>query len=86
MSGHAKELLRPSEVAKELRVSAFKVIGWIRAGELRASNVASKSSIRPQWLVPREAVDDFLAARQVYKMPKPEPRFRPEGIALKKFF
>jgi excisionase family DNA binding protein len=36
--------LTPPEVARLLRVDVHSVLAWVRNGELRASNVASRAS------------------------------------------
>jgi hypothetical protein len=51
----------PPQVAERYRVSAEKVIGWIRAGELRAVNVAARAGRRPRW---RIGEADLLAFEQ----------------------
>jgi len=55
--------LTPREVARRWRIHVDKILVFIRAGELRAFNVASKASRRPRYLVPEEAVREFEAAR-----------------------
>ena len=55
--------MTPPEVAKLLRVSPEKVLGWIRRAELKAINVSS--SMRPRYRVSQESLDDFLEARAV---------------------
>jgi excisionase family DNA binding protein len=56
--------LTPPEVAKLLRVSQQKVLGWIPRAELRAVNVGN--GMRPQYRVSREWLDMFLEAREVH--------------------
>jgi len=60
--------LSPSDVARTLSVSADTVLGWIRARELRASDIAARDSNRPRWIITRDALDAFLRNRQ------PEPQ------------
>jgi hypothetical protein len=55
----------PPEFAKWLRVAEEKVLGWIRAGELRAVNVAARNCRRPRYRIDQLAIDEFLAARTV---------------------
>jgi excisionase family DNA binding protein len=71
--------LTPPEVARLLRVDAHSVLDWIRNGELRASNVASRTSTRPRWRVHRGDVDAFLAARAA--TPPPPRAKRPRRQA-----
>ena len=54
----------PPKAAKVLRVDPETVRGWIESGELRASNVASRSATRPRWRISREALEEFLAGRE----------------------
>ena len=67
----AAKYLTPPEIAKLLRVSPDKVLGWIRRAELRAIDVGSGS--RPRYRVSREDLDDFLHHREVQP---PAPRGR----------
>lgn len=55
--------LTPPEAAKLLRVDPHKVVAWIRAGELRASNVATKRGGRPRWRISETDLEAFLASR-----------------------
>ena len=41
----------PPAVADRYGVSPEKVIGWIKAGELRAVNVAATTGGRPRWRI-----------------------------------
>lgn len=77
---HANEAyLTPPEIAKLLRVSQDKILGWIRRAELRAINVSNRS--RPRYRVSRESLEAFLNARAVHPPPPPVRRQRqpPEG-------
>jgi transposase len=71
--------LRPwhsvAQVAKNLGVEQAKVRGWIRSGELPASNVAAKLSQRPRWKISQESLDSFLQKRQA--VPRQPVRTRP---------
>lgn len=76
--------LTPPEIARLLRVSPEKVIGWIRRAELKAVNV-SNSTFRPRYRVSRECFEEFLQSREVPPpLPRPERRQRkqPEGGPL----
>jgi len=53
----------PPALARQLGVAVDKVLAWIRSGELRAINVAARTSNRPRWRIPPEAIESFLAAR-----------------------
>lgn len=74
--------LTPPEIAKLLRVSPEKVLGWIRRGKLKAVNVGD--GFRPRYRVSRENLDVFLKSREVQPPPprqkrKPQP---PDGGPL----
>ena len=61
-----KTKLTPPDVAKQWGVSPEKVIGWIRSGELRAFNAATRhSSGRPRYLIDSA---DLLAFEQRRRM------------------
>ncbi len=51
--------------AKEWGISTAKIIGWIRAGELRAINVAEGPKKRPRYLIDRADIEAFERARTV---------------------
>ncbi|MBP7937822.1 MAG: helix-turn-helix domain-containing protein [Phycisphaerae bacterium] len=71
MTEHQK--LTPPEVARIFRVDAKKVISWIRSGELRAVNVATRIDGRPRYVIDREDIAAFELRRQVVP---PAPRRR----------
>jgi excisionase family DNA binding protein len=62
------------EVARMFGVSPNKIMAWIRAGELRAINVASRESRRPRYAIDAADIDAFEAGRQV--VPDVAPRMR----------
>ena len=57
------EFLTPPQVAKRLRVSCEKVIGWLLAGELRGCDLASKDSRRPRYRISESDLAEFLKRR-----------------------
>jgi excisionase family DNA binding protein len=57
------------EVAKHLRVSPDKVLGWIRSGRLRAMNISETEGGRPKYRVGREDLDAFLQGRSFTAQP-----------------
>lgn len=57
------EYLTPPQVAKRLRVSRERVVGWILAGELRGSNLAAQTSRRPRYRVSAADLAAFLESR-----------------------
>ena len=64
----------PPQFARQLGVSAEKVLLWIRNGELRAVNVADRLAGRPRWRLSPESIEEFLRRRQS-TVPTP-PRIR----------
>lgn len=67
-----KPYLTPPEVAKLLRVSHEKLLGWIRRGELAAVNVGNGN--RPRFRINPDDLDAFLNQRKVQPPSKPTPR------------
>jgi excisionase family DNA binding protein len=63
MSRERRVKLTPPQLAKRYGVSPDKVLTWIRAGELRAVNVASRPGERPRWLIDETDVAAFEARR-----------------------
>jgi excisionase family DNA binding protein len=57
-----RELLTPTEVATELRVTAEQIRSLIRRGELAAINVGAGAK-RPLYRIRRQALNEFLARR-----------------------
>lgn len=51
MRREGRRKLTPPQIAERLGVSPEKVIAWIRSGELKAVNVATKPNGRPRWAV-----------------------------------
>lgn len=59
-----REYLTPPEAARMLGVRPFKILTWIRSGELRASNTATcLAGDQPRYRIRRCDFEDFLAAR-----------------------
>lgn len=79
--------LKVSDIVKELRVSKNTVLAWISMGRLKAYNVASPSSKRPNFRISRESLDAFKAGNMVIEPPTPVRRTRrPLPDNVKKFF
>jgi excisionase family DNA binding protein len=76
--------LTPPEFARQLRVKASKVIGWIRSGELAAIDTAPRGALRPRYRISREAVESFERRRAVVPLPAPVRRRR-KRAAVKSF-
>ena len=55
--------LTPPAIAKSYGVSTDKVLRWIRTGELRAVNIATKRTGRPRWAIDPADLADFERSR-----------------------
>ena len=68
----------PAQVAEMWGISHDKVLGFIKSGELRAFNVASKNSRRPQFKIPSAALREFEERRSgrdpARSVPRPSGR------------
>lgn len=53
----------PAQVAEMWGVSHDKILEFIKSGELRAFDVSSKNSRRPQFKIPRAALGEFEERR-----------------------
>lgn len=69
MSDH----LTPPAVARAYGVNVGKVLAWIRSGELRAVNLASRPGGRPRWRISADAIAQF-EARRLAVAPRPRRR------------
>lgn len=59
------QLLKPADVASELKVSLWTVYALIRSGDLRAVNIApnNKPGTNAFWRIPRQCLNEFLTSR-----------------------
>jgi excisionase family DNA binding protein len=57
--------LTPSQIASRLRVGVDKIHAWIKSGQLRASNLATKTTGRPRYGIDERDLDAFIAGRTV---------------------
>ncbi len=73
-------------LAADLAVKPDKVLEWIRAGELRALNVAQNRGGRPRWRIGADALAAFLAARSSSPAPRRPTRPRPKRQDVVEFF
>lgn len=71
---------RPQDIAEHLGVGVYKVMGWIRRGELKAYNI-SNSAIKPRWRIKLSDVEAFMEGRsnRINLVPKQKRRRRPPG-------
>ena len=72
--------LTPPEVADLFAVNASKVLGWIRAGELRATNVAASLIGRPRWRISPTDLAVFEQRRSAVAPQKARPRRKTVGV------
>ena len=77
----AERDITPPEFAELKAVSVNTVLGWIKSGELRATNLASRSSKRPRYRISPGARRDFDLARSVVPASIPAPRLRRKAVA-----
>ena len=78
----ANQALTVAQVAQRYGVGMHTVLGWIKAGQLRAVNVARKpGSKRPRWRITTDALATFEALRTATApVPKAQRRRQPAGI------
>jgi excisionase family DNA binding protein len=62
------DALTPPEAAKRLGVTPETVIGWIKSGQLKASNVG-KGVAKPRYKIQQANLDKFMASRQPESLP-----------------
>lgn len=70
--------LTPPQIAKLLKVRREKIVAWIKAGKLRAIDVAEGGS-RNLYRVSQAALDDFEKSREVTP-PLPQRRQQPPSV------
>ncbi len=72
---YPRKKLSPPELARYWGIGADKVLTWIRSGELRAINAATKRGGRPRYLIDAKDIEAFEKMRSVTTTP-PAPRRR----------
>jgi hypothetical protein len=55
--------MTPPQIAAEYGISVDKVLCWIRAGELRAVNIATNPNGRPRWVIDQADLAAFEVRR-----------------------
>jgi hypothetical protein len=63
----------PPELAKQWGIDVAKVLHWIKSGELRAINLATRRDGRPRYAIDQADIALFEAGRAVQP---PAPRVR----------
>jgi excisionase family DNA binding protein len=81
-----REYLTPPETARLLGVDPAKVIFWIRSGELRASDLATRRAGRPRYRIARTDIEAFLTRRSVVPAPKIARPRRRKDMTVIEFF
>jgi hypothetical protein len=76
----------PPELARRYRVTADKVLGWIRSGQLSAVNVAQRPDGRPRWRISQEAIEAFERARSARPAPVVRRVKRKRLAGIKEYF
>ena len=72
--------LTPPQVADLLAVNPNKVLGFIRSGELRATNVAANLIGRPLWRISPADLAVFEQRRAAVAPAKTRPRRKTVGV------
>ena len=80
-----KTKISPPELARLWGIDVAKVLHWIKAGELRAINVATHRDGRPRYAIDTADVATFEAARAV-QPPAPRIRRRQKDPSIIQFF
>jgi excisionase family DNA binding protein len=65
MLTNMRKKLTPPTIARLWGISADKVLAWVRSGELRAANVATRPGGRPRYLIDEKDLEEFEAGRAV---------------------
>ncbi len=83
-----RQKISPPTLAKMWGVSADKIVGFIRSGELKAIDVSSdRESVRPRYLIDRADIEAFELSRAVVApAPKPKRRRRRRDPAIREYF
>ena len=77
--------LTPPQIALEYRVKPQTVLDWIRAGELRAIDVAKPGSRRPRFRIDPADLLAFEQRRLAGPTPKPQRRHRKDPAVVEFF-
>lgn len=73
----SSDALTPPEVAEQLSTSPETVLGWIKSGQLKASNLATGN--RPRYVVMPDDLTAFLKSRQPDPPVKRKAKAKPTG-------
>jgi hypothetical protein len=84
--GTIRPKLRPPELARRYGIEPAKVIAWIRQGELRAVNIATRPTGRPRYVIDEADVLVFEERRAAKPAAKAPRRRRLERSDVVEFF
>lgn len=71
------------QVAQRYGVTQHTVLGWVRAGEMRAVNVGRRpGGRRPRWRITQAALDEFEAGRTAAAPPPRAVRRKNAGDVI----
>jgi len=72
-----KTLFTPPEIAEQLAVAPETVVGWIKSGQLKGSNLATAA--RPRYVVQPDDLSSFLKSRQPEPPQPRKPKAKKSG-------
>lgn len=78
--------ITPPELARRWGISADKVLAWIRSGELKAIDAATKRGGRPRFLIDNSDIAEFEARRIARSVVRPIRRRRRGDTQTIQFF
>lgn len=81
-----KQTLTPPELAALWGISPHRVLQFIRSGELRAINLASRRGGRPRYAIPLDAKLQFEQSRQAVPDEKPAPARSKKDPNVREYF
>jgi transposase len=82
----ARQKTSPPKLAKRWGIDSSKIIGWIRSGELRAVNLATRTTGRPRWAIDEADIELFEARRSATPPLKTARRQRRKNTSVIEFF
>src|SRR5690242_4299544 len=74
------EAFTPNQIAKRLGIGAPKVMGWIRSGALKSTNISDGQI--PRWVIQEADLKAFLDARSNQPPPAKRGPGRPRTIPV----
>lgn len=86
MSADTLRAITPNTYARRLGVGIHKILRWIARGELRALNVASEASRKPQWAILPDAIADFERRREAQPPPQLQRKRRRNPPEMIEYF